>query len=85
VGQALIPEKRAWTHYTELVFLYPIQYAGHTVHSGVSGAGNVDALFFKLRWNLYRFDRKRAGARYAELIFLHPVRPGHETSTHYFS
>jgi hypothetical protein len=39
--------------------------------SGVSGARNIDALFFMLRWDRYGFDKKRIGTRYDELVFLH--------------
>jgi hypothetical protein len=46
---------------------------GHVVHSGVSEAQNVDALFFMLGCDWYRYDRKRAETRYADLVFLHPV------------
>jgi hypothetical protein len=38
------------THYTELVFLYPVGSVGRVVHSGGSVASNVDALFFKHGW-----------------------------------
>jgi hypothetical protein len=47
---------------------------GHVVHSGASRPRNVDALFFMLVWDRYRFDKKRVGTRYTELVFLHPVR-----------
>jgi hypothetical protein len=35
--------------------------------------GNVDALFFMLRWACCGFYKKRARTRYTELVFLHPV------------
>jgi hypothetical protein len=37
-------KKCAGTHYAELVFLHRVGFAGHVVHSSVSGARNVDAL-----------------------------------------
>jgi hypothetical protein len=43
------------------------------VHSGASGARNVDTLFFMLGWDQYGFDKKCIGTRYAELSFLYPV------------
>jgi hypothetical protein len=50
-------KKRGGTRFAELVFLHLVGSAGHVVHSGVSGAWNIDALFFKL----------------AELVSLHLV------------
>jgi hypothetical protein len=55
------------------VFLHPVGFARHIMHSGASGAQNVDALFFKLGWDWYGFDKKRAGTHYTELVFLHLV------------
>jgi hypothetical protein len=44
------------------------------VHYGVSGAQNVDILFFMLRWDRYRFHKKCVGTHYAkQVFFLHPV------------
>jgi hypothetical protein len=42
----------------------------HVVHSGVSEARNVIALFFRLGWDRYGFDKNHARTRYNELVFL---------------
>jgi hypothetical protein len=39
-----------WISYVELVFLHPVGFVGHVVHSGASSMQNVNALFFMLRW-----------------------------------
>jgi hypothetical protein len=57
----------------ELAFLHPVGHVGHVVHSGASGAQNIDALFFMLGWDRYRFNKMHAGTCYAKLVFLHPV------------
>jgi hypothetical protein len=36
---------RVGTHHAEHVFLHPVVYAGHVVHSDAFGALNVNALF----------------------------------------
>jgi hypothetical protein len=74
VGPVWNPQKRAESCYTDLVCLHPVGSVGQIVHCGASGARNVDALFFLLRWYRYGFHKKRAGTRYSKVVFLHPVR-----------
>jgi hypothetical protein len=56
------------------MFLHPVGSTGHVVHSGASGAQNVDAIFFMLVRDWYSFHKKCAEARYAELVVLQSVQ-----------
>jgi hypothetical protein len=56
----------------KLVFLHPVGYAGHIVHSGASRKQSVDALFFMLEWDQYGFHKNHIGTCYIDYFF-HPV------------
>jgi hypothetical protein len=66
-------KKPAGTSCAKFTFLHPVGSTSHIVHSGVSGAQNVDALFFMLRWARCSFHKMCVGTRYTELVFLHLV------------
>jgi hypothetical protein len=71
-------KKRTETHHPELVILLPVGSAGHVMHSGPSGARNVDALFFMLGWAQCGFRRKVHWDTLCQTCVLHPVGPaGH--------
>jgi hypothetical protein len=88
-------KKRAMTRCTELVFFNPVGSAAHVVHSGASGARNINALFFysggpgtvsiksasrHVMPNSYFCIR--CDLRVTQCI---AVRPGPKPSMHYFS
>jgi hypothetical protein len=66
-------KKRTQTHYTELVFLYPVHSVSHIVLSRASRPRSIDALFFMLGLDWYGFHKKLIGTRCAEIVILHPV------------
>jgi hypothetical protein len=66
-------KRRARSRYTKHVFLNLVGYAGHIVHSGVSGARNIDTIFIMLDWDRYRFNKKCVRTSYPKFVFLHPV------------
>jgi hypothetical protein len=68
IGQNVLQETLCQT-----CFLHLEGSAGHKVHSGASGARNIDTLFFMLLWDQYGYDKKCIGTRYVELLFLHLV------------
>jgi hypothetical protein len=47
--------------------------AGHIVHSSLSKAQKIDALFFVLMWARCGFCKQHEGTRYAKLVFFLPV------------
>jgi hypothetical protein len=57
-------KKHAGSRYAELVFLHPVGYVGHVVHSASSAVRNMIVLFFILGLDRYRLDKKRAETRY---------------------
>jgi hypothetical protein len=54
-----------------LVFLHPVESAGHVVHPGASGPRNVEAVFFVVGWVHCGFYKMCVGTSYAELVLLH--------------
>jgi hypothetical protein len=73
-GSGAVSIKSTPGHVTpNLCFLHPLGSASYKVHSGVSGAQNIDALFFVIGWSRCGFHEMLTGTRYIELGILHPV------------
>jgi hypothetical protein len=61
-GTGMDSTKSVSRHITQnLCFLHSMGSTDHVVHSGASGVRDVDAPFFMLEWDRYRFDKKRVG------------------------
>jgi hypothetical protein len=58
VGSVHFLKKRTGTHYDELAFLHQVEYMGHVVHSGVTMARNIDAIFFMIARARCGFHKK---------------------------
>jgi hypothetical protein len=94
VALVRFPKKHTGTRYVELV-LFLVGSVGHAEHCGISGARNIDALFFLLWWA--RSGLKKSAPRHVtpNMCFSRQcdlrvtlsilVRSRRETSTHYFS
>jgi hypothetical protein len=55
------------------VFLHSVGSTGNIVHSGASGAQNIDTLFFMPECDWYGFNKNCVRSHYVEHVFLHPV------------
>jgi hypothetical protein len=62
-------KKHTRTRYAELVFLHPVEFAGHVVQSSASGRKTL-MHSFSCPGGFYKM---RVGTRYAERMFLHSV------------
>jgi hypothetical protein len=70
----VVSTKSAPEHITlNLSFWHPVRSASDIVHSDASGVRNIDALYFKLRWNRYGFHKKLAATHCVKIVFLHLV------------
>jgi hypothetical protein len=55
------------------MFLHPMGYAAHVVHSGACGPRNIGVQFFMLGWDRCGFHKKRVATLYTKLVFFYPV------------
>jgi hypothetical protein len=95
-GTGAVSTKSAPGHITlNSCFLHLVGSTCHVVHSRMSGARNIGALFFVVGWARCGFHKTCAGTHYVEYVFCIQcdlrvtycilLCPGHKTSTRYFS
>jgi hypothetical protein len=60
---------RIVTRYATLMFFHLVGSTGHVVQCSASGAQNVDALFFLLGWDHYRFHKNSLGHLTPNMFF----------------
>jgi hypothetical protein len=71
-AQCRFHKKRVRTRYAEPLFLYLVESAHHRVHSGVSGARNVDTIF-QARVGPMQITQKEHRDTLRQTCVLHPV------------